>query len=226
MTLLCLFGRDFCKRTSPQACGEVEVYVDTLKHTCNDLISSQCQCLAQFRSNKISHRKCISCLVLTHKRRTWEAMIHLQSLWEEGDHLGRGHRKEQTPWPGCVWTGMKTSPTQWLVECVDVCWGSAWPPSQAGAVATDGGGTGPEHTREARAVDRTLLLVFGESVCLLAHGLSQQPGWGCSLMGKHRAQALVLLLRAQHRARWKNPIGIGVWAFLEVPGTQVGFGDL
>jgi len=39
MTLPCLFGRDFCMGTSPQACGEVEVYVDVLKHTCNDVTS-------------------------------------------------------------------------------------------------------------------------------------------------------------------------------------------
>lgn len=39
MTLLCLFGRDFCMGTSPQARREVEVYVDALKHTRNDMTS-------------------------------------------------------------------------------------------------------------------------------------------------------------------------------------------
>lgn len=39
INLQCLFGRDFCMGTCPQACGEVEVNVGILKRTCNDMIS-------------------------------------------------------------------------------------------------------------------------------------------------------------------------------------------
>lgn len=107
-----------------------------------------------------------------------------------------GHQKEQTPWPGCVWTGMKTSPMQWLVECVGACWGSAWPPQPGRSYSYGRGGHRTWAHQRSKSCGRDPSLGFWRKCMsfgprsvttawlrVFSHGKAPSPGSGAAPEG-------------------------------------------
>lgn len=220
----------FLHGTSP--CGKVGVYI-ALKHTCNDMTSVQsppkastwlCLGWVKFHTENVfptcNNSGTFPAWVLTC--RIWDSRILVLSLWEEDDHLGWGTALYTgAGLPGWVWAGMKTSPTLWLVEHMDMSWGSAWPHSRGGRTYSCGGDTAPEHPRKQELRTGPLSSFLHKLHISWPKGLVTTFWQRVSSQEKHQAQTLELLLEDQHRALWKSPHGIGVWAFLKVPCREV-----